>query len=127
MINQDVIDRAMEWLVVGDTGLSSINILSHTLSKGKTLNLKFTDAKFHPRDPSDLKRCVHLLDKVPELRESLYIMRNVSRYWEALIDRWDELEGSLKAEMASNPEAAPETYKLMKSILSQVMDREYTN
>lgn len=122
MVNQDVIDRAMEWLVCGDTGLSSTNILTNILSSGKTGKIKNFYAKSHPFDPSDLKRCVILLDKIPELRDSLHIMRSVSKQWDVLIENWDELERSLKSEMESSPRSARKTNQLMKRILDQVVE-----
>lgn len=120
MFSQVVINKAMEWLIDGNTGLSSTALLSNILSNGQTGTIKTIEARFHPRDSSDLRRCIGLLDFVPEFRQHLHIMRHVSPSWAALIDNWDLLEATLRNEIKSTPHRAPETYKLMTQILLKV-------
>ncbi len=115
--NQAVINKAMEWLIVGNKGLSSTALLSNILSNGKTGAIDSVNATFHPHDPADLRRCIGLLDFIPELRPHLHIMRDVSTEWAALVDQWETLENSLKNEIKSSPHRAPMTYDLMKQII----------
>lgn len=118
--SQDVINKAMHWLATEDTGLSSTLILTNILSQGSTGSIDSHETKFHPRDPADLKRCITLLEHVPEFKSKLHIMKDVSPQWSALIDNWDQLELSLKSEIKIDKSRAPNTYKLMKSILGDI-------
>ena len=43
-------------------------------------------------NPDDFRRCMKLLDQVPEFRERLYEMKDVSEVWSRLVDNWDEFE-----------------------------------
>lgn len=106
--------KAIRWLLHGETGMSSKSILSEILglypSTGRYEN--------HPRDPADLKRCVQLLDEVPELRGALDAMRKLSSPWKRLIDNWTLLEETLKFEMRNSKDGkAPLTYDLMKKLI----------
>lgn len=110
--------KAMLWLVTCDTGLSS-ECLMATMLNGGPLDRKGWKTYFHPHDPADLKRCVSLLDMVPEFRERLELMKSVSPQWAILVAHWDELESSLKEEIEANTGKAPKTYDLMKNLLKQ--------
>lgn len=101
------------WIRNGDRSLSSEVIVDRLARHPIALA---SQASRHPYDPSDLRRCILLLDAVPTLRPLLPHMAEVSAEWAAIIARWDELETSLRREMASGY-YAPDTYALMKSVL----------
>lgn len=117
------IQKAMHWLVTCNTGLSS-ECLMATMLNGGPLDGRGWKTYFHPHDPADLKRCVSLLDAVPEFRERLDLMKSVSASWSTLVDNWDELEASLRQEMRDTPREAPKTYALMKALLDEVRTQE---
>lgn len=117
------IQKAMHWLVTCDTGLSS-ECLMATMLNGGPVDGKGWKSYFHPHDPADLKRCVKLLDEVPEFRARLDLMKLVSVYWTILVENWDELEASLRQEMRDTPREAPKTYALMKALLNDVRTQE---
>ncbi|WOE32791.1 MULTISPECIES: hypothetical protein [unclassified Acinetobacter] len=73
---------------------------------------------FHPRDPSDFKRCIGLLEAVPTFRSHLSLMKNVSKEWSVLVEHWDELEVLLKEEIPQR--SAPRTYARMKELFNSV-------
>ncbi len=100
-----------EWFANGETGLSS-----------KTLALWLSEQKrpkkgvHFPWDPSDFRRCMLLLDAVPELREKMHTLPQLSKEWAAFYEKWDELEKNLRHEVAVG-RTAPKTYGLIKEIL----------
>lgn len=76
--------------------------------------------KAHPHDPSDLNRCLLLLDEIPALRPLMPKMAGVSEQWSKLIGRWDEIEACFIDEVGRGWEkatSAPRTYNLMKQVL----------
>ena len=82
----------LKWLANGERGLSSETIAT----KLSGLDCMGFDGQkhygFHPIDPDDFRRCMKLLDQVPEFRERLYEMKDVSEVWSRLVDNWDEFE-----------------------------------
>ena len=101
------------WIRSGERGLSSEAIVDH-LARHPLASARGRIS--HPYDPADLRRCVLLLDAVPTLRPLMPRMADVSPEWAALVARWDELEDSLRREMAVGY-AATDTYTLMRSVL----------
>lgn len=100
------------WIRNGERGLSSEAIVDHLAHHPLA---RARDRGSHPRDASDLRRCVLLLDAVPTLRPLLPHMAEVSAEWAALVDHWDELEATLHREMEQH--RCPDTYALMRSVL----------
>lgn len=117
-LSQETLSQAMFWLVNGRTGLSSKCMLATIINGGPVLG--GWDAKFHPHDPSDLQRCIRLLDAAPELRKHLNIMREVSSEWSVLIQNWTALEATFKEEFLANPNKAPLTLKFMRELFAEV-------
>jgi len=68
----------------------------------------------HPHDPSDFYRCHKLLELIPEWREELPKMREVSPAWAALVDNWDMLTDMLKEQIAGKKN---DMYEKMQAIL----------
>lgn len=107
-------DAIAEWFANGQTGQSS-KTMALWLGFGKVHD-KQGWGPSHPHDPSDLKRCLKLLAMVPQLREKLPTMRELSPEWAGLIDQWQEVESTFRAEVANGTQA-PKTYDLMRVIL----------
>jgi hypothetical protein len=70
----------------------------------------------YPLDPGDLRRCVLLLEAVPELRRRFGRLRRVSPLWARYVDHWDELVDLLAEEAAEGTGRAPRTYARMQRI-----------
>ena len=108
--------KIIEWLVNGDTGISSELMAATACGIDRK--------KWGPRtpsDPSDFNRCLKLLKAVPEVKNHMPEIANLSETWAALIERWDEVEKCFLEEVGldwekSRTKAARKTYELMKEI-----------
>lgn len=109
--------KLLVWLLTGETGVSSKAIA--TVMAGLPVDDKWGTT---PSDAGDFKRCLKLVNAIPEIRPRLVEMKAVSESWSKLIDRWAEVEASFMAEVPEwledkgHRKSAPKTYKLMKSI-----------
>lgn len=75
--------------------------------------------RYHPADPSDLMRCILLLDAAPEVRDAFPVIREISPQWAVIIDNWDALRDMLIDEVGMdwcNNTSAPLTWGRMKSL-----------
>ena len=79
--------RAMAWMMGGDTGASSKTIARHMLGLPHTSPFGVSA----PSDNWDLGRCLRLLALIPEWEERLPEMASFGAVWAALIERWAEL------------------------------------
>ena len=104
------IDKINVWLRDGDVGTSSAAIVT----KLTGLNICKPDDMFAPSDPSDLLRCIKLLECVPEFKPRLVEMSDVSDRWKVIVDNWDELEMMVLEEQPTG--CAPNTYKRMTEL-----------
>jgi hypothetical protein len=97
-----------------DTGASS------KFMAATALGLKDRLGVCYPLDPSDFNRCLILIDWVPEIKDHFDTIAKTSPVWDALIERWDELEAMLTEEVghrwANYDARASKTYDLMKEI-----------
>jgi len=104
--------KILEWFLTGSVGASSTAIAA------KMAGIDSGDSA-HPRDPSDLRRCVEFLEAVPEAKERFEEMRVVSPDWYRLVGAWPSITAKLKEEMRRKDGRAPETYKIMKAVLER--------
>ena len=104
--------RITEWLAVGERGISSEAIALTALGERPT-----GCRASWPRDPSDLRRCLLLLDASPEARDDgLLILAERCPEWAALVNVWDRLSTTLRSEIGETLPplgSAPKTYALM--------------
>lgn len=114
-------EEARRWLAVGEQGLSSCSMFwRFTGVKPDYLN---DETRFsHPHDPGDLRRCLLLLEQVPEFKGRIGEMRGCSPQWDALVEAWADLCATLETEAPDwrNPDCkqtALETYGKMRSAL----------
>src|SRR4051794_33065117 len=105
-------DNITRWLVEGERGLSSETMAA------VALGLAPKRPSF-PLDPSDLNRCIKLVDAAPEVKRAFPRIAALSPQWVAVIGNWDLLRTSFVDEAGydwSKARSAPETYKLMKNL-----------
>ena len=104
------------WLAIGERGLSSEAIALTTLGL-----LPTGRRASWPLDPADLRRCLLLLEAVPETRENgLLVLAKRCTKWAALVKVWDRLSETLRSEIGETlpPRgSAPRTYALMREAL----------
>ena len=107
------------WLAIGERGLSSEAIALTTLDLEPS-----SYRAWWPLDPADLRRCLLLLEAVPETREKgLLVLAERCPRWAALVKVWDHLSETLRSEIGESlPQrgSAPRTYALMKEALGPV-------
>lgn len=93
-------DRLILWLLTGETGISSETI-AYALSGIKTIDMEQAQDKPYrstsfcwsvPRNPSDFRSCMFLLEYIPEWRERLPEVAERFPAWEPFVKRWDEFE-----------------------------------
>jgi len=104
----------LEWLLFDDdTGVSSEAIGCMIILGKNTRNHSY------PLDPSDLNRCVKLLDKIPELEDHLdKVAKLGGPVWAELVKNWEALERSLESEKTNGDgRTAPVTYAAMKEYI----------
>jgi hypothetical protein len=100
--------RANDWLLNGETGLSSETICRFMLGKHNA-------DPSHPYDPSDLRRCILLLDRIPEWQPRMAEMQAVPG-WERLALEWERVVSLLREECPDFKGSAPKTYDLIKQL-----------
>lgn len=115
--------RAMAWMMGGDTGASSSTIARHMLGLPHTSPFGVSA----PSDNWDLGRCLRLLALIPEWEQRLPEMASLGAVWAALIERWAELKALMVEETgpAFDREApALNTYKRMNAILKDAQKQD---
>lgn len=110
--NARELQRVSEWLVSGDTGLSSMSLCAVFLG----LPAKRWEDISWPLDPSDLGRCIRFLGCVDSDKQQglLRIIAGYRKEWRAIADNWAELTALYEQEYPSG--TAPKLYKMMKQL-----------
>ena len=92
-------DRLILWLLLGETGVSSETI-AYALSGIKPETTVLADGTLTrrphrwdiPHDAADFRRCLLLLEYIPEWRERLPEVAERFPAWKPIVEHWDELE-----------------------------------
>jgi hypothetical protein len=106
--------RVLEWFMSDDTGISSKSIAAVMCGADAR---KFY-LNFPPADPSDLGRCLRLLERFPGWKERMPEMAKANEYWARVVPHWDEVAASMADEVGidwSKGKNAPRTFELMKN------------
>lgn len=102
----------IEWLLSGDTGISSYTICAvMTGSKMKGPDV--------PHDPSDFGRCYRLLQNFPEWRARLPEVAAAYPIWGPMVAAWDELTALYEEEKQNKSGKAPELYERMRALVDE--------
>lgn len=105
------LEGVITWMAGRDTGLSSIAIAEH-MATGRC------DGSY-PHDPSDLGRCLRLLERFPDWKPRISEMGKYGKVWRAYAARWDDLQAAMSGEVGIDwhkGRSALNTYNLMKDI-----------
>lgn len=101
--------RLAQWFATGRVGTSS-KAIALWLSAG-------VPAEGPPSDPSDLDRCMKLLDEIPEWRARIPEMAQARASWGPFAERWEELCALFEEERAGRKDwSAPRTYAFMQQL-----------
>lgn len=102
----------LDWYATGEKGISSETMASCAIGR------KY-HRPCHPLDPSDLNRCIKLVDTAPEVKLAFPDIAKLSPEWKTVIDHWDELREMFIAEVGydwSRCSSAEKTYYRMKEL-----------
>lgn len=109
---QTVERTVIRWLLSPDTGASSTAICAHMIGE------KPEDNDYSaPSDPSDLGRCLRLLDLVPEWKPRIHEMAVYGPAWAGLIKQWGVIVDLYYNESGvplEQRKLSPETNRAMK-------------
>lgn len=98
--------KALRWLFGPNTGLSSESMCCFFLT-GETP----CRGAYAPGDPSDFRRCMGLLEAVPEWRKRVPELAALGGEWVGISKDWDRVEALYRKEAPTG--RCPETYALM--------------
>ena len=115
---QSLEQRAQNWIINGQVGMSSKAIWSQMMGVDDK-----EDGFSWPSDPDDLNRCLLLLDLIPEWKPRMGEMARHGKVWAALAKSWDEITTCFIAEVGlnwRNGRSAPKTYELMKKAQGRI-------
>lgn len=107
---------ARQWAVWGEHGGSSKAMFTALI--GISLDDRVTIA--HPRDVGDLRRCLLLVEQVPELADRIDMMAQLSPHWDAVVGNWTELQTTLETEAPgwrTSCKSTPSTATMLDRIL----------
>ncbi|EBX1069674.1 hypothetical protein QE86_004301 [Salmonella enterica subsp. enterica] len=71
-----------------------------------------------PSDLADLRRCMMLVDEIPEIKDSFPLIAKKVKRFSPILREWDSLIALLKLELKRPDKRAPKTYKWIKELLS---------
>lgn len=114
-------ERALEWIRGGDTGISSKQIWK--VMTGLTIHDESTrDFGRLPCDPSDFGRCKRLLELIPEWRPRLDHMARAYPKWGPLVREWDRVDSLYQLAFTRPSRSAWECYNLMHELAVEAGD-----
>jgi hypothetical protein len=125
-LTRPIEERIKWWVDLGEHGISSQTIWNvivlrykylsaiefnhHTLSEVLLPPVNYRS----PVDPDDFRRCYLLLKAIPEWKEKLISLKEISPVWSNIVDNWDKLCEMLEEQMATKK--ANGMYEFMKSL-----------
>jgi hypothetical protein len=113
--NKKELIKIGQWLMDGDTGLSSLALASFYLTAGN--GGECASRLPAPSDPSDFGRCIRFLKKCLSKKHQfdlIYAIGETTKGWKQVRYNWFELLSIYNEE--KNQESAPRLYQFMKEI-----------
>ncbi|CAH3352570.1 hypothetical protein AI2602V1_3539 [Citrobacter freundii] len=109
----DLAMKVLKWQTTGNVGVSSATMASIALG----LEKPFYGSGFGaPRDPSDMLRCMKLLEAIPEIRDHFPTIAKRVPAFKGIIEQWDELVEVMNWECVGDNWRAPDAYNLIKKL-----------
>lgn len=111
--NAELALKVLEWSSNNDVGCSSATMASIAVGLKKPFYGDYFSA---PRDPSDFRRCMTLVDTIPEIKDHFPVIKKKCKQFAVVIDNWDLLCETLRIDMETNKRCAQKTWDLMKDL-----------
>lgn len=109
----DLAMKVLKWQTTGNVGVSSATMASIALG----LEKPFYGSGFGaPHDPSDMLRCMKLLEAIPEIRDYFPVIAERVPAFKGIIEQWDELVEVMNRECVGDNWRAPDAYNLIKKL-----------
>ncbi|EHQ8956977.1 hypothetical protein KI090_003791 [Escherichia coli] len=105
----DLAMKVLKWQSTGDVGISSATLAS--IACGLKKNIYGA-----PHDAADFRRCVALVEQIPEIRDSFDKVAKRVPAFKGILNEWDSLVALLKSEMKTYGNKAPETYRRIREL-----------
>lgn len=109
-------EAVLNWLAGPDTGASSKSIVV-VMERDVALLAMLGRCLDYPRDPSDLGRCIRLLEIEPSYRARIREMSIAGPEWAQIAAHWDQLEALYHNEFPSG--TAPRCYEMMQGLIKK--------
>ncbi|MBN4856442.1 hypothetical protein H4F83_05890 [Citrobacter freundii] len=109
----DLAMKVLQWQTTGDVGVSSATMASIALGLGNPFYGRGFGA---PHDPSDMLRCMKLLEAIPEIRDHFPAIAKRVPTFKGIIEHWDELVEVMNRECVGDNWRAPDAYNLIKKL-----------
>lgn len=111
-------NKIIDFLCTEHAGMSAQAICKQYSNGGHLTELS------HPHDPSDFNRCLICLEMTDI---DISIMIGTSEIWNRFIENWNRIKNCFTDEAGVNwskGRSAPNTYKLMKKVMSGKLPKE---
>ncbi|EFI5811867.1 hypothetical protein ACRZ8J_000271 [Escherichia coli] len=109
----DLAMKVLKWQSTGDVGISSATLASIACGLKKNIYGHHFGA---PHDAADFRRCVALVEQIPEIRDSFDKVAKRVPAFKGILNEWDSLVALLKSEMKTYRNKAPETYRRISEL-----------
>ncbi|EEZ5727260.1 hypothetical protein GTP92_10210 [Escherichia coli] len=109
----DLAMKVLKWQSTGDVGISSATLASIACGLKNNIYGHHFGA---PHDVADFRRCVALVEQIPEIRDSFDKVAKRVPAFKGILNEWDSLVALLKSEMKTYGNKAPETYRRIREL-----------
>ncbi|WP_336475999.1 hypothetical protein [Escherichia coli] len=109
----DLAMKVLKWQSTGDVGISSATLASIACGLKKNI---YGHSFGAPHDAADFRRCVALVEQIPEIRDSFDKVAKRVPAFKGILNEWDSLVALLKSEMNTYGNKAPETYRRISEL-----------
>lgn len=109
----DLAMKVLKWQSTCDVGISSATLASIACGLKKNIYGHHFGA---PHDAADFRRCVALVEQIPEIRDSFDKVAKRVPAFKGILNEWDSLVDLLKSEMKIHGNKAPETYRRISEL-----------
>ncbi|WP_449556871.1 hypothetical protein [Huaxiibacter chinensis] len=109
----DLAMKILQWQASGDVGVSSATMASIALGLDKPIYGSHFGA---PHDPSDMLRCMKLVEAIPEIRNHFPAISSRVPAFKGIIDGWDDLVFVMNRECVGPRWSAPDAYKMIQQL-----------